>query len=67
MALLESGETRVGDVALLGVELLPDPVLFAGIFLSVVGPCFCGGFGENVVVERGFLVVKLRWIAGESW
>ena len=30
-------------------------------------PVFAGGFGKNVVVERGFLVVKLWWIDGESW
>jgi hypothetical protein len=31
------------------------------------GTLFLLGFGKNVVVERGFLVVKLWWIAGESW
>jgi hypothetical protein len=36
-------------------------------FLGVVGPCFCWGFWRKRVVGRGFLVVKLWWIAGESW
>jgi hypothetical protein len=30
-------------------------------------PRFCWGFWQNRVVERGFLMVNLRWIAGESW
>jgi hypothetical protein len=38
-----------------------------GFFLAVVGPCFCWGFWQKRVVGRGFLVVKLWWIAGESW
>jgi hypothetical protein len=40
---------------------------FAVIFLGVVGPCFCWGFWRKWVVGCGFLVVKLWWIAGESW
>jgi hypothetical protein len=28
---------------------------------------FCGGFGKKRVVERGFLMVNLWWIRGESW
>ena len=31
------------------------------------GPCFCWEFWQKRVVGRGFLVVKLWWIAGESW
>jgi hypothetical protein len=36
-------------------------------FRGVVGPCFCWGFWRKRVVGCGFLVLKLRWIAGESW
>ena len=36
-------------------------------FLGMVGPCFCWGFWKKRVVGRGVLVVKLWWIAGESW
>jgi hypothetical protein len=28
---------------------------------------FTGGFGENGVAKRGFLMVNLWWNAGESW
>jgi hypothetical protein len=42
-------------------------VRFCGNFLAWWDPVFAGGFGKNVVVERGFLVVKLWWINGESW
>jgi hypothetical protein len=28
---------------------------------------FAGGFGKNRGAERGFSMVKLWWIAGESW
>jgi hypothetical protein len=28
---------------------------------------FCWGFWQKLGAERGFLVVKLWWIAGESW
>jgi hypothetical protein len=40
---------------------------FCGNFFGVVGPCFCWEFWQKRVVGRGFLVVKLWWIAGESW
>jgi hypothetical protein len=30
-------------------------------------PRFCWGFLQKRVVERGFLMVNLWWIAGESW
>jgi len=33
----------------------------------MVGPCFCWGFWQKRVVGCGVLVVKLWWIAGESW
>jgi hypothetical protein len=33
----------------------------------VVGPRFCWGFWRKRVVGRGVFVVKLWWIAGESW
>jgi hypothetical protein len=46
---------------------LPEEGAFAGIFLGVVGPCFCWGLWQKRMVGRGFLVVKLWWIAGESW
>jgi hypothetical protein len=36
-------------------------------FFGVVEWRFCWGFGENGVVERGFLLVSLWWIDGESW
>ena len=36
-------------------------------FLGVVGPCFCWGFWQKRVLERGVLVVKLWWIAGGRW
>jgi hypothetical protein len=28
---------------------------------------FCWGFWQKWVVERGFLMVNLWWIRGESW
>jgi hypothetical protein len=29
--------------------------------------CFAGGFGKKYMLERGFLMVNLWWIGGESW
>jgi hypothetical protein len=42
-------------------------MLFRYFLGGVEGPCFCWGFWQKRVVGRGFLVVKLWWIAGESW
>jgi hypothetical protein len=39
---------------------------FCSIFFGMVGPCFCWGFWQKRVVERGFLVVNLWWIAGKK-
>jgi hypothetical protein len=39
---------------------------FAGIFWRWWDPVLLG-FWPKRVVGRGFLVVKLWWIAGESW
>ena len=36
-------------------------------FWEVVGAFLFGGFGEKRLVGLGFLVVKLWWIARESW
>jgi hypothetical protein len=36
-------------------------------FLGWLEWCFCRGFWENVAADRGFLVVKSWWIAGERW
>jgi hypothetical protein len=38
-----------------------------GFFLTVVNGCFCRGFCENVVADRGFLMVNFWWVAGERW
>jgi hypothetical protein len=48
-------------------ETLPKEGAFAVIFWEVVVRRFCWGFWQKRVVGRGFLVVKLWWIAGESW
>jgi hypothetical protein len=40
---------------------------FAVFFLGGGGARFCWGFWKKRVVGRGVLVVKLWWIAGESW
>jgi hypothetical protein len=58
MALLENGETRIGDVALfLGVELLPDPERAAINSSS-------GSYGRKFESRTGFVLVKQilrRW------
>jgi hypothetical protein len=41
--------------------------MFCGIFFGMVGPRFCWEFWRKWVVGRGFLVVKLWWIACERW
>ena len=48
-------------------KILLEEGRFCSIFRGVVGPCFCWGFSKKRVVGRGFFVVKLWWIAGESW
>jgi hypothetical protein len=42
-------------------------VSFLEIFLGAGKPLFCWGFWQNRVQKRGFLLVNLWWIAGESW
>jgi hypothetical protein len=39
----------------------------AGNFFWDGGPRFCWGFWRKRVVGCGVFVVKLWWIAGESW
>jgi hypothetical protein len=36
-------------------------------FCCVVEERFCRGFCENARGERGFFVVNLWWIDGETW
>jgi len=36
-------------------------------FLGVDNLRFCWGFWQKRGAERGFLMVNLWWIAGESW
>jgi hypothetical protein len=36
-------------------------------FSGVVGFVFCGGFRKKRGAERGFLMVKSWWNAGERW
>jgi len=35
--------------------------------IGVVEGVFCWGFCEKWCAERGFLMVKTWWIAGETW
>jgi hypothetical protein len=37
------------------------------IFFGAGLPGFCWGFWQKRGAERGFLMVNLWWIAGESW
>ena len=37
------------------------------VFFCVVEGRFCRGFCENARPERGFFVVNLWWIDGETW
>jgi hypothetical protein len=39
----------------------------SNFFLALVYLVFTGGFWQKRVAERGFLMVNLWWIAGESW
>jgi hypothetical protein len=41
--------------------------MFSSIFFGAGFPRFCWGFWQKWCVERGFLMVNLWWIAGESW
>src|ERR1700733_5758511 len=41
--------------------------IFRGYFLGVVEWRFCWGFLKKWGAERGFLLVSLWWIDGESW
>jgi hypothetical protein len=36
-------------------------------FSALVNPGFCWGFWQKRCAERGFLMMKLWWIAGETW
>jgi hypothetical protein len=40
---------------------------FGVFFLGLVKRRFCWGFWQKRGAERGFLMVDLWWIAGESW
>ena len=42
----------------------PERGAFTVFFFGVVRPSLCWGFWQKRVVGRGFLVVKLWWIAG---
>jgi hypothetical protein len=39
----------------------------AGLFFKAGVMVFLQGFWENVAADRGFLMVKSWWIAGERW
>jgi hypothetical protein len=45
----------------------PDKKLYRAFYFCMVIVRFCWGFWQKWVVERGFLMVNLWWIRGESW
>jgi hypothetical protein len=45
----------------------PEEGAFFSIFFGLDNQRFFRGFWQKRVAERGFLMVNLWWIAGESW
>ena len=64
---LPLGRGAVAVVVAKGPKKLIEEGMFCSIFFGDGGILFLLGFWQKRWLERGFLVVKLWWIAGESW